>query len=189
MQQFQITLKNEKIRFYNQISWIIIFIHIVIFVYLAFYSKTKSIQSGSIAALVMMLLCFMASYYLKKIKSVWVPGFHIFYMFLMVSWISIGWYWVAVIPGVFDILYTIVTIKLLTIFSEEKIVYPSFPNKSINWNEINNIILKDGLLTIDFKNNKLIQQTIDESKTSVDEKEFNDFCRDQIITSNQKPAS
>ncbi|MEO5892804.1 MAG: hypothetical protein ABIQ31_21320 [Ferruginibacter sp.] len=44
------------------------------------------------------------------------------------------------------------------------------------WNEFSNIILKDNLLTIDFKNNKLIQVSIDESKMTIDEKEFNEFC-------------
>ena len=41
-------------------------------------------------------------------------------------------------------------------------------------------MLKDGLLTIDSKDNKVIQQLIDEEKTKIDEKEFNDFCKDQL---------
>ncbi len=45
------------------------------------------------------------------------------------------------------------------------------------WNEFSNIILKDGLLTLDFKNNKLLQVSVDEILTSVDEKSFNDYCR------------
>ena len=48
---------------------------------------------------------------------------------------------------------------------------------SYSWNEFSNIILKDGLLTLDFKNNKLIQVAIDEEKMTVDENEFNEFCR------------
>ena len=47
---------------------------------------------------------------------------------------------------------------------------------SYGWNEFSNIILKDGLLTLDFKNNKLIQVAIDEEKTAVDVNEFNGFC-------------
>ena len=51
---------------------------------------------------------------------------------------------------------------------------------SYHWNEFSNIILKDGLLTLDFKNNKLLQVTIDETKMAVDENEFNEFCRDFV---------
>ena len=67
---------------------------------------------------------------------------------------------------------------LVSIFTD-KILYPSLPQKNISWPELNAIILKDGLLTIDFKNNKLIQQTIDENST-VNEQDFNEFCRQQL---------
>ena len=52
-----------------------------------------------------------------------------------------------------------------------------FASPAYQWNEFSNIILKDGLLTLDFKNNKLIQVSIDENKTAVDENSFNDFCK------------
>jgi hypothetical protein len=180
MQQYEITLKNEKLRLYNQISWIIIFTHILVFLYLALFLKSKYIQSGSIAALIMMFFCFLLRYYLLKKKSTWNPGFHTFYSLLWIAWITIGWYWLILIPITFETLVSIVTRKLITTFTGEKVIYPSFPSKTFWWQELNNVILKDGLLTIDFKNNKIIQQMIDESKPSVDEKEFNEFCRQQL---------
>lgn len=69
---------------------------------------------------------------------------------------------------------------MLVSILNEKIIYPSFPKKKIAWSELNNIVLKDGLLTIDFRNNKFIQQPVDETKTAVNEQEFNDFCRQQL---------
>jgi hypothetical protein len=180
MQQFQIILKNEKIRFYNQISWIIIFIHIVIFIYFSFFAEDKRIQTGSIASLIMLFSCFLIRYILVWKNSKWFPGFTTFYSLLMVSWVSVGYYWIAFIPGIFDILTAIVCRKLVSTFSKSKIIYPSFPSKTFEWEKLNNVILKDGLLTIDLKNNKLIQQYIEESKTLIDEKEFNDFCREQL---------
>ncbi len=42
------------------------------------------------------------------------------------------------------------------------------------WSGFNNIILKDNLLTLDFKNNKLLQLNITEN--NVDENSFNTFC-------------
>ena len=56
----------------------------------------------------------------------------------------------------------------------------SVPKKHIEWSQLNNIILKDGLLTIDFKNNKFIQQFIDDTNTALNEQEFNDFCGQQL---------
>ncbi|HRF18383.1 MAG TPA: hypothetical protein PK977_09445, partial [Chitinophagaceae bacterium] len=50
----------------------------------------------------------------------------------------------------------------------------------IKWEQLNNLVLKDGLVTIDLKNNKLIQQYLDENSMPVNEKEFNDFCKKQL---------
>ena len=52
--------------------------------------------------------------------------------------------------------------------------------QNIAWNLLNNVVLKDNVLTIDYKNNKLFQQEIDETISRVNEKEFNDFCKEQL---------
>ena len=51
------------------------------------------------------------------------------------------------------------------------------------WSELQHLVLKDGLLSIDFRNNRLIQLLIETGKTPVDEKSFNEFCRNQLETS------
>ena len=48
------------------------------------------------------------------------------------------------------------------------------------WEQFGNIILKDNLLTLDFKNNKVLQLEVDQ-KVTIDEKTFNDFCAGKII--------
>ena len=48
--------------------------------------------------------------------------------------------------------------------------------KSYYWSEFSNVILKDELLTLDFKNNRLIQLSIDVNSMPVNEIEFNEFC-------------
>jgi len=53
----------------------------------------------------------------------------------------------------------------------------SFPKKKTAWNELNNVIIKDGIITVDHKNNKLFQKELDEEVTAETEKEFNDFCK------------
>jgi hypothetical protein len=182
MQQFQITLKNEKARLYNQLSWLIIIIHIVIFIYLSLFSAGRNIRGISIAILILLAFCFFLKYYFRKTK--WQIGFHPFFFLLISGWIGMSQYWLAAIPFIFDLMYTITTRKFNVTFSKETITYPSFPVKKIRWNEVSNIILKDGLLTIDFKNNKIIQQHIEETGNPVNEKEFNDFCSGQLIISN-----
>lgn len=65
-------------------------------------------------------------------------------------------------------------------FSEETVVINSFPKKKFNWTDIQNVILKDNLLTVDFKNNKLIQKELNEEVSPLIVQEFNEFCRKQL---------
>lgn len=69
-------------------------------------------------------------------------------------------------------------------FDKDEIVFNSFPKKVYLWSDVNNVVLKDGLLTIDFKNNKLIQKPVSEDVTIADEQDFNEFCI-KMLTSEQ----
>ncbi len=178
MKQFEIALKNEKIKLYNRLSWLIIIIHIIVFLYLSFFSTEKTIRGAAICSLVLLAICFFLKFYFRKTK--WAFGFHPFFLLLMVGWITMEKYWLAAIPFIFDILATITIRKFSVEISVDKIIYPSFPIKNISWTQLSNIILKDGLLTINFKNDKFIQQFVDETKTVVNEQEFNDFCNQQL---------
>lgn len=91
-----------------------------------------------------------------------------------------GFWWMGIAIALLGALHFISKRQLLVSVVKKHISYPSFPKKNLAWAELNNIVLKDGLLTIDLKNNRFIQQPIDEMKTSVNEAEFNDFCREQL---------
>ena len=47
------------------------------------------------------------------------------------------------------------------IFSDDGIQYPSFPEKMYTWDEVDQVIWKDDILSIDLKNNKLMQFRIE----------------------------
>ncbi len=59
-------------------------------------------------------------------------------------------------------------------FSPDKIVINSLLRKTFPWSAFNNVLMKDGLLTLDFKNNRLLQKQVDEEEDGdADEEEFN----------------
>lgn len=66
--------------------------------------------------------------------------------------------------------------------SDEQIVINTFFRKKYTWPEFSNVILKDNLLTLDFKNNKVLQREIEPHISNVNEAEFNQFCREQIAS-------
>lgn len=53
-------------------------------------------------------------------------------------------------------------------------------NKQYGWADLTNVILKDGLLTIDSKSNKLLQKEPEADISEEYEREINEFCRSQL---------
>ena len=74
-------------------------------------------------------------------------------------------------------------------FAPTGIIVNTFPKKFFPWKEIQNALIKDDVITIDFKNNKLIQKDINEPVSESITLEFNSFCAAQIAISNQMEAN
>jgi hypothetical protein len=67
-------------------------------------------------------------------------------------------------------------------FYSEGVVLNSLFNKKFPWSSLQSVILKDGLLTLDFINNKLIQkEVLDDDDPDAREDEFNDYCRSKLV--------
>jgi len=67
-------------------------------------------------------------------------------------------------------------------FYSEGVVLNSLFNKKFPWSSLQSVILKDGLLTLDFINNKLIQkEVLDDDDPDAREDEFNDYCRSKLL--------
>jgi hypothetical protein len=62
-------------------------------------------------------------------------------------------------------------------FANDHIMINKLFRKKIRWEEIDNVILKDNILTIDFKNNRIMQREIDSGDNEASEEEFNEWVR------------
>jgi hypothetical protein len=181
MQHFEITLTNRKRKNYFLLAWLFALIVYAFELYLAFNDAYKYAQRSWVVVVFGILLLFLITDTGFRLNN-WSKREYIgaAYGFIAVPFIKWQFYWPVAILFLFMILLSIATRKFCIIISEKNIIFPSFPPKKIDWSVLNNLILKDDVLTIDFKNNRLIQQPIDDSKTSVNEKEFNDFCQRQL---------
>ena len=66
------------------------------------------------------------------------------------------------------------------VVSDRNIILPGLSgDRVIEWNQLANVIKKHDLLTIDFKNNKLLQVQVINAD-HIDEDEFNQFCQQQL---------
>jgi hypothetical protein len=68
-------------------------------------------------------------------------------------------------------------------FDEKEIVFNGLWAKKVQWSELNNVLIKDGILTLDFRNNRLFQKETDDLEDDEYEGEedaFNDWCSQQL---------
>ena len=80
------------------------------------------------------------------------------------------------------LLYKVSLQEIKFVFGHENIIKMNFPQKKLDWNLLNNVILKDNILTLDFKNNKLLQAEIE--KNDINEIDFNSFAKTRMSKTN-----
>ncbi len=106
--------------------------------------------------------------------------------FLLASWgfftIPEGGIWLSLIYLLAVIIEKPVKMNTEIAVDNDEIVINTFPKKTYQWSEVNNFLIKDGLLTIDFKNNHLIQRMIEAEVSKETETEFNAYCAAQLAT-------
>jgi len=113
---------------------------------------------------------------------------------LLVS--AIGWIGLTPIPWIGLVFMALTVLESQTKrpleigFDLDHIVINTLISRRFIWSDFNNIILKDGLLTLDFKSNRLLQREVvdDEDEDDADEEEFNMFCREQLAASSSSQS-
>jgi hypothetical protein len=183
MKQFEIILKNEKISFYDRFALFIYLLNGAGIIVAFFYTNLEIFNKNIPYIFLIILLISVISpliVLIQKKVALYFKTFLTASLAIAFYWILLGFWWIAMCLLLLFLLFVSAKRILKVIFSPDKILYPSFPVKKIKWNELNNLVLKDRLLTIDFKNNKLIQQDIDAKSYLVNEQEFNDFCRQYL---------
>ena len=180
MPPFIITLRNEKEKLYHKLAGLIFIFNGALIAYSLVSQKLNRTQiSIAIASLTLVLITLFISLAIPKHSRR--EYFSLLAYFTSgIFWTYQGYWWISLIMLALVMLYYIAKRILRVSILENEIIYPTWPERKISWKELNNIILKDSILTIDFKNNKIIQQSVDEQKTTVNEKEFNEFCKQQL---------
>ena len=177
---FLITLKKPDYGIVDQVSQLMHLFALLVFGMYCYYHPQKSAEYWYFIPAIVISWIFAA---IKKRKK----GQAFFRIGLLIC--AVGWFlgplkniWMGVLYAVAGILEKQVKFPQEIGFSEDEISFNVFPNKILKWDEIKNALIKDGLITIDQKNNKLFQKEIDGYITAAIEKEFNDFCH-RCITS------
>lgn len=182
MRQFEFIITNSKSVIYDWFAFFIVLLN-TIAVGSALFFKTVSFWLLITGATALALgLLFLIVFFIKRSSRIRRLLFMGNMLSLGLYWMNSHIFWLGLILIVTAMLYTIAQRKFAITVTKEWISYPTFPPLIIQWNELNGVLLKDGILTIDFRNDKLIQHEITEM---VNEQDFNEFCNGRLRSANE----
>jgi hypothetical protein len=170
-----IVLRKADHKLVNGISQLMLFLAIVVFTS-SLSNRNFDIYSIKILAVIAFITGWWI-YYSFRFKKNNPTFFRLALMIAGLGWLlQPGWELVSGIYFLAAILEKQAKFPREIAFDEEEIVVNSLPKKYYSWQDLNNVVIKDGILTIDFKNNKLIQKEIESDTSAKEEQEFNEFC-------------
>ena len=174
MYNFAIEIPNNRIKTYKVVTFIILTLNFVGFGFVF-------LQTGATAAVLAIIALVLNAvpwlYYLLNKKHIKPPVIEITLIASALLWIYFGNFLMGILLIIFALMSFFTNKKTLILFNEAGIVYPSFPVKKYAWANVVQVLWKDDILTIDLKDNKLLQFNIEKDfAEKFDWVGFNKWC-------------
>ncbi|MCX6210746.1 MAG: hypothetical protein NTZ59_14900 [Bacteroidetes bacterium] len=183
---FIVVLKKTSTKIVDIISILMLAIAVMFFV----YSFTLNFAtSGFTPKLVLLNLCTLGIiawvvFSKRQEKNGLSPNYRFAVMLAAWGWFMIGVWYLAIAYLIAAVFERTLKVAPEYAFDENEIVVNTFPQKKYSWNEVTNVLLRFGMLTIDFKNNKIFQGEVNDNVPLEVENDFNNFCRQQLLKQN-----
>jgi hypothetical protein len=187
--KYVVILKNDRERATDAISVLLCLFSAGMFL----YSSFRNIQPNYFGLVLSALLLIGLAVNLILARRRPKPGYRSARPVLYRYWLllsAVGWFALTTTPvfGAFFFLFAILEYQakrpLEIGFNDDRVVINNVVRQWYDWSAFNNVVLKDGLLTLDFKNNRLLQKEVadDDEEDDADEEEFNAFCRSRLAS-------
>ena len=180
--QFSFTLKDNNLKGYKQFTWFLFFLHIIIASVFVLNTTDNKVRISIYVLLGFYALLSIVYFFYRTHRK----ALETFSLIMALLYANFWFQHVGIIAVlIFAVVYLVVMIvkgkRTTVVFSDEEIQLTRvFKTVVFPWAAMENVILKDNLLTIDFKTNKIIQVEIIESARALDEDVFNRFCKEQL---------
>jgi hypothetical protein len=180
--KYEFELKNEKTTTYRLIRRLLVVLNMLALCYLVVMAPKDFTHLLWPGLSILMSLVYFGFVAAERIYKKPMPELLHRPLFLCsaVAWGKFEFWLIALALIGFVVLDYFAHRRLLIIVTEDFIQLPVVPRRKIEWSELHQVVLKDGILTVDFKNNKLFQHGISDADLDTSEQEFNRFCKQQI---------
>lgn len=183
LQDYIIELKPPSYLLADLVSRLMLIIAILVFGYGIYLDHNINMFTGGLFLMILAIVFFWMRATGKK-RNGETPYYRAALLMATIGWVIL---YKAGGPIYIPILYFVAVLAERQVkfpqeiaFNEDGIIVNSFPRKEFGWKDLNNVVLKDNILTIDFKNNKLIQKQIESDASKQEELEFNEFCKNRL---------
>ena len=180
-ENYSIEIQDSKAATYKAVTFIIAVINLLAFAFLLFYTNVTWIKNiisiGFICSLMAVFLIATKkfSHYLSNFPT------EILFIICAIIFLITGNYLPGLLLMVCTLLSFVTSKRLVIKFTMEGIRYPSFPVKQFPWSGVDFVLLKDDILTLEMKNNRILQFTLEKHiADAIDTNAFNAFCAAQL---------
>ena len=174
---YSIEIPNERQPTYRIVLLIVSIINLLAFIYLALNTGSENLLPviyAGVALSATALGTILLKRFGKYLPDSWAAAALIMSAIL---WVLSGNYLPGFLLLIFAALGIVAQRKPVIHFESSYIRYPSFPEKRLHWADVDFVMLKDDILTIEMKSNHLLQFTLDKVLASnTDANQFNEFC-------------
>lgn len=175
---YVVTLKRENARKTDLASFLLLIFSFLAFSYIQLREGFNGFQS--IAMLILLTGLSINIYASRKKKEL---HFRNWLFAAGLLWLGMPYFEWMFVPFVcFALLESQAKYPLEIGFQKDGVVINTLFKKKIPWSALESVLLKDGLLTLDYKDNTLIQkEVLDDEDPDADEDEFNEYCRGKLV--------
>jgi hypothetical protein len=180
---FVITLKSPNYRYINLTSQLLLFIFLVTYFFYLFQIGMFGKNLWMVVIPILIIGLWLYGWIRSSDKTFQVH-YRIELMIAAMSWILLPLFehhqWIGWGYALLAVIERWVKVPDEIGFSKEQVVRNSLPKKRYEWVEIDNVVIRDNLFTLDLRNNKIIQKELEEPIAKEVEEEFNAYCREQL---------
>jgi hypothetical protein len=177
------SITNSKKYYYTLFANILLLVNFAIFSFIKYqlyYNHTCTVFSCIVLPNTILAIFLVRLFFVFTKRKLAFTNFH-FALVAAAGWLGIQQWIAAAVILVLGLIEYIVNRDLYCITDKNGVTITSFPKRSYLWKEVNNVLMKDGIFTIDQKNNRILQLDISEEIIPFTEEAYNSFVKEQLI--------
>jgi len=182
MAAWELILLNNNRRSLRVFFWFLFFLQVTAAGAVIYFSANEKEVESALSFAIIYLLFIVLWFALRKTKYALSNHNFVLQFVYLIFWLQHGGIFPAILCAAVLILAALLAKKKsrVTVTAGAVKLFMGFSTRSYAWPDIDNLLLKDRLLTIDLKSNHFFQAEIAPESYGVEEERFNQFCKDYL---------